>query len=45
MKKTVALLLIIGVSISFTTPEKKKIQEEEKKENLNSLMIQYQLAR
>jgi len=45
MKKIILLLVVASISASFSIPVKKIVPQEEKKQNLNLLMIRYQLAR
>lgn len=47
MKKIILLLIVAGSSVSFNIPIKKAtpVDTEIKKENLNMLMIRYQLAK
>lgn len=46
MKKFILLLIVLAVSASFNLPVKKTVvMEEEKKPNLNLLLIHYPLAK
>lgn len=45
MKKILFLLIVAGSSVSFNAPIKKVVPEEVKKENLNLLMIRYNIHR
>lgn len=44
MKKMILLLIVASISVSFSIPAKKIEPQEEKKQNLNLLMIRYRIA-